>query len=381
MKKWLLFILLLPTIVGCSLLQTNYVALESTRTPLPTWTSTTTTTNTPTDTATPTSTTTSTLTATPTATATRTVTPTPVPTGLPSLYVDGPFIRRADTQQPVTLKGVAVVTFADRDGQGIADSTRRKLQLTAGWNMNLVRLSLDVQELTNRPQSIADLSNLVDWLGKNGMYAILDPHVIGNKMPALPNARVATAMGRLAAAMRNKTNVLCGLWNEPANVTWGEWQPLAVQIAAAIRQAKPDCILVVAGTQWATDLIYLQTHTFPYKNVVYDVHDYWLPNAYPRPRWKWAVGKMPIIFGEFGGGSSSVQNLCPWQSKCDTDYMRQVIDIVNANSPFLHYTAWRIEAGAGDGLFYGQGQLNTRGQLIFQDLTANPPTNMTGHSD
>src|SRR5512142_1139778 len=66
----------------------------------------------------------------------------PSPT-LPALYVDGAYIKRSDTHQPVWLKGVNVEEFRQSSRRTFADlyaTHGLKAVTTQGWGINLLRI-------------------------------------------------------------------------------------------------------------------------------------------------------------------------------------------------------------------------------------------------
>ncbi len=295
--------------------------------------------------------------------------PTPL-SSLPSLYVDGPYIRRSDTKDIVYLKGVAVTTFEWSTSP--YKDTIKLLSIAQPWNINVLRLGMAV---VTTPQYLDQLDKVIDWCERHGIYVILDPHALKhNQEPALPDDDVVSLMGTLAGRYAGKPNVLYGLWNEPGKVDWTDWWPWAIKISEAIRSANPQSILVVSGTQWSRDFRYLELHPFPYQNVIYDVHDYAWTGEDIRPWWIWMVGKFPIVLGEFGGTQASNQFLCPYQSSCDLQYMEDTLNIVNDYPGLLHYTAFEMEPSDG-GLTTKSGDPTERGKLIISDLSLHPPTN------
>ncbi|MBM3283580.1 twin-arginine translocation signal domain-containing protein [Candidatus Gottesmanbacteria bacterium] len=317
---------------------------------------------------------------TPTAVWTPTPTETEVPRPLPELYVDGPYLKRRNTGGPVLLKGVNMTTF-DWSWNPTVD-TKKLIMKAKSWGANFVRLGIDV--VTTPQLFMSNLDEVVDWCDAQGIYVYLNPFRIenypGSQQPDLPNEQVLTFMRDVAARYKNKTNIIYGLYNEPGGVTWEEWWPWAINISTAIRGSNPKAILAVPGTAWSRDFRYLQTHPFPFDNVIYDVHDYSWPGQDIRPWWTWMVqNHLPIIVGEFGGGQPGNQDVCPYQSPCDIDYMRDTLAIVSGNPNQLQYAAWQMEPVEG-GLTLPSGELTNRGELIKSDLATYPPTLFRGTS-
>lgn len=297
--------------------------------------------------------------------------------------MDGPFLRRNDTRQAVQLKGVNV---AEKRW------TEASLTLARSWGVNIFRLILDVRSIREDAALRARLSDTVRRSGELGMYVLFDPHTIGGVEDfALPTDEVVDAMRLLAREYRDAPHVLFGIWNEPhpdarpdlygstPEQQWREWMSVAVRIAQAIRDERPDAILVVSGGRaWSRDFRYYQTNPFPFSGIAFDVHDYGpAPN---RDWWSWAIGRYPIILGEFGGiGYYDAKR--PFNGPDDVAYFRDAIRLVNANPQRMHYIAHHF-GGCYRGLDRDTCLLmsqrdNTpspRGQVVYDDLRTIPPT-------
>jgi len=346
-------------------------------------------------TVTPTQTPTTTLTPTPTRTptSTPTLTPTPLPP-LPALYIDGPYIKRSDTRQAVWLKGVNTATlWGDnvRTFNYMYNSSGLKKVVTEKWGINLVRVAIDPAFIDSL---LPEIDKLISFADENGMYCILTPfpsdrkydpsRVRGDDQLPVPDTLVEEVMGRLADHHKDKGNVLYGLWNEPHpedirglwndyNKAWQVWLDAGTKVAKAIRAKHPKSILVVPGGRyWARDLTYYRDHPFPFDNVIYDIHDYKsnIPE-YKRELWTWAIGKYPVLIGEFGGACCPDRDP-PVESDFDINYMRDVLQIANQNPGLVHYTMWYLGTWIG-GVFDSKFNLTRRGKLLQEDLAKYPP--------
>jgi len=314
------------------------------------------------------------------------LTPTP-PQQLPALYVDGPFLKRADTQAPVWLKGVNVEEFRQRNPHTLSDlySTQGlSLIIRDKWGINLLRVAIDPEmvEATSR-----ELDALVTFANENQMYVILTPFASAinparneRRLP-IPDDLVTVAMGNLADKFRDRTNVLYGLWNEPHpedSVSgigyakeWQLWMEAGMKVAQAIRSKNPKAILVVpGGTKWGRDLTFYKDHPFPFENIIYDAHDYSAAPDYHyrREMWTWAIGKYPILIGEFGGNPIN-----PFDP-ASLDYMRDTIRIVNQNPSMVHYAVYALTDDGAWGIFTRGLSRMPKGTLLLDDLAKYPPT-------
>jgi Cellulase (glycosyl hydrolase family 5) len=320
------------------------------------------------------------------ATSTATLSSPPPLRQLPTLYVDGPYVKRSDTNAPVWLKGVNVEEFRQPNPHTFSDLYNvQGLAIVMGqaWGINLLRVAVDPESVET---ATSEYEALIDFAQEHGMYVILTPFASAvnpfrddERLP-VPDELVATAMSYLAARFKDRTNVLFGLWNEPHpdsipsisyEKQWQTWMDAGIKVASAIRSSHPGSILVVpGGNKWARDMTYYQNHPFPFDNVIYDVHDYW---AYPgyhytRAMWTWAIAKYPLLIGEFGGDPTNPTDYA------DIDYMQETFRIVNANSGLVHYTVYALTADGVWGIFNRHLSNMPKGNALRFDLSVYPPT-------
>lgn len=305
---------------------------------------------------------------------------------LPALYVDGAYLKRSDTHQPVWLKGLDVEEFRQgthhtlRDlyaAQGLGTITVQK------WGVNLLRITVD-PELVQATSSQIDKA--IAFAEENGMYVILVPAasavnpIRSEQRMKVPDDLVTSAMGYLAGRFKDRTNVLYEIWNEPHpdsipsagyDGQWQIWMQAGIKVAQAIRSRNPQVILVVpGGTKWARDLTYYKDHPFPFAGVVYDVHDYAAaPDyGYSREMWTWAIGKYPIMIGEFGGNPINPAD------PGSIPYMEETIQIVNQNPGLVHYAMYVLSDDGAWGIFTPRLQRMPKGNLLLDDVRRYAPT-------
>jgi hypothetical protein len=300
---------------------------------------------------------------------------------LPRLIVDGALLERADTGEPVQLKGVALYAPERRPGESICAFVSRNLEANErlGIRSNLVRLSFDVYDLV--PE---DIAGAADYLAGRGIYLVLTPHnVVDGRWQELPNDRVVETMGRLAGALAEKSNVIYGLWNEPGEIApgraagWRDWSPWIQRIGGAILeqlQGHAPPLFLVPGLRWARDLRGADI-PLPASSYLVDVHDYrWTRGEDVRAWWTSMLGRVPVLISELAGYIPAQPDRVPYQSAEDIRYMRETLDTI-VNNPLyrgmVHYTTWRGE-DTGDGLRTADGRLTPRGALIREDLEKYP---------
>jgi hypothetical protein len=328
----------------------------------------------------------------PTSTPAATLTPMPMPVQvLPALYVDGPYIRRSDTRSPVWLKGMNIEEFRQRDPHTLADlydAQGLSVVVRQKWGINLLRVAVDPESIGS---TMDEIGNLIAFAQANGMYVILTPFASAvnpsrdDEHLPVPDELVATAMGILADKFKDRTNVLYGLWNEPHpdsipslgyQQQWQVWMQAGTKVAQSIRSKNPKALLVVpGGDKWARDLTYYQDHPFPFDNVVYDAHDYW---AYPgyhytREMWAWAIGKYPLLIGEFGGDPTNPAD------KTSAGYMQETYRIVDEYPSMVHYAVYALTNDGVWGIFTRSLANMPKGNVLRIDLSLYPPTRFVNH--
>jgi hypothetical protein len=297
--------------------------------------------------------------------------------GLPELVTSGNRILRADTMQPVLLRGVnrsGLEYSRPGDGgflaaAGLSEDEIR--EIVQHWRSNIIRLPFN-QDWTlhgrgshSAEEYLGSIDQVIWWASALGAYTILDLQwldadtVYGrtkgrdggrsdNHVPPTPNAESIMLWQTLAKRYRDEPAVLFDLLNEPHDPldddflpvhligTKGEviesdesfigpeeWLPWAERLVAEIRAIRPTGIVMVGGVDWAFDLRRIQIAA---PNIVYSAHIY--SNRRAGTWWK-ALGRchaLPVFVGEWGG------------SDPDLDFGRRLIGEMQRLG--LGWTAW-----------------------------------------
>lgn len=117
---------------------------------------------------------------------------------------------------------------------------------------------------------------------------------------------------------------------------------------------------------------YYQNHPFPFDNIVYDVHDYdAAPDYhYSRNMWTWAIGKYPLIIGEFGGNPINAFD------PRSISYIKDTLQIADRNPELVHYAMYVLSDDGAWGLFKSITQRMPKANLLLGDLFRYPPTRL-----
>ena len=277
--------------------------------------------------------------------------------GLPALVTAGNRILRADQMSPVLLRGVnrSGLEYSEPNADGFLAAARitpdEIREIVADWHANIIRLPFNQDWCLNGRGTfsakayLASLDQVIAWAAELGAYTILDLQwldvetVFGttlnskqgrtaNHVPPTPDERTTTLWQTLADHYRGETAVIFDLLNEPHNVmeddphplnligtdgsvvpsnetrlTAEEWSKWATHLTAAIREIKPDGLIMVGGVDWGFDVSGVRVDA---PNIVYSTHIY---SNRRQKDWPRAIGRyreIPIFVGEWGG---TVQDL------------------------------------------------------------------------
>jgi aryl-phospho-beta-D-glucosidase BglC (GH1 family) len=268
--------------------------------------------------------------------------------GLPRLTTLDNRIARADTGTTVLLRGLnrSGLEYADPDEQGFLSSaaiSRSEIRvIVQEWGANIIRLPFNQDwVLRGRGSWGADayrraLDQVIQWASGYGAYTLLDLQWLDadrayggprNFVAPLPDIQSIELWSLLAARYRGEPAVLYDIFNEPHDrlpddpyplnredgttyparrkrVTMAEWQPWARTLIAAIREANPDSLIFVSGTDWGYNL---RGMPMDIPRLVYSTH------VYPSKGGDWPgafghlAAKVPVFAGEWGGADSDLK--------------------------------------------------------------------------
>ena len=297
--------------------------------------------------------------------------------GLPALMTTGNRILRADQMRPVLLRGInrSGFEYSEPGAEGFLAAARitqdEIREIVQGWRANIIRLPFNQDWCLNgRGAFSADaylnsLDRVIAWAAEVEAYTILDLQWLdtetiygttenpvqgrtANHVSPAPNVDTLTLWRTLAARYRDEPAVIFDILNEPHDVladdphplnlagldgevtasdetrlTARQWSRWASLLTAAIREIKPDGLIMVSGIDWAFDLSGVQVNA---PNIVYSTHIY--SNRRKRD-WKKALGRyrdIPIFVGEWGGTDE------------DLDFGTELVSVMSDRG--LGWAAW-----------------------------------------
>jgi len=127
--------------------------------------------------------------------------------------------------------------------------------LATDWRADVVRLSMYVQEdgYETNPRAFTDLVHtLIEQVSAQGMYVIVDWHMLTPGDPNYNLTRARTFFTEIAQRHAARPNILYEVANEPNGVSWGAIKSYAEQIIPVIRAQDPDGIVLVGTRAWSS---------------------------------------------------------------------------------------------------------------------------------
>ena len=310
------------------------------------------------------------------------------------LHTEGNLILDA-TGHPVVLRGVNRIGLqTPGTSPPITDA---EVGQAKAWGANVMRVL--VGEAWTDPQCpnqyiptyLDDVDAVVHSLTSRGMVALLDLHAVTRVACGTNDAwRMADAPGsidfwqKVAARYKDNPLVAFDLYNEPHDITNGEWRNGGAmvdwslgtqvhwmaagmqQLVDAVRATGATNLVAVSANGWAADpSAILKDGALQGTNIVYAAHAYTCPHANDTlcmanpankqadltPLWSTVAQNYPVMITEFG-----------WPNPRDGTYNASVIRLAQSRTP-----KWGWIAFAWDGT-------KDNGFILLHDLTTYEPS-------
>lgn len=146
------------------------------------------------------------------------------------------------------------------------------------WNCQIWRPALYVQAYIGNPVLKDKVIDSINACIDDGMYILVDWHVLGDKDPLLYAVDAEAFFEEIASKYGDKANIIYEICNEPngQNVTWKDnIKPYAERIIKTIRKYDPDNVIVVGTPNWSGDVMSpAKDPIVGQKNIMYTVHFY-----------------------------------------------------------------------------------------------------------
>jgi endoglucanase len=127
--------------------------------------------------------------------------------------------------------------------------------LANDWRADVLRIALYVQEggyATDPRRFTALVQSIIDKVSARGLYAIVDWHVLDPGDPSYNLARAKTFFREIAAANRDRPNILYEVANEPNGVTWPQTKAYHERIIPVIRAIDPQGVVLLGTRGWSS---------------------------------------------------------------------------------------------------------------------------------
>ncbi len=152
--------------------------------------------------------------------------------------------------------------------------------LREDWNCQIFRTALYLGEggfINNGSLKFLVFESIESCI-KNGMYVLVDWHVLSDKDPMLYKNRAVEFFSEIAEKYGSYPNIIYEICNEPngRNVTWdNNIKPYAEEVIATIRKYDPDNIIIVGTPNWSQDVdVAAKNPITEQKNIMYTLHFY-----------------------------------------------------------------------------------------------------------
>ncbi|MBK9989528.1 MAG: glycoside hydrolase family 5 protein [Verrucomicrobia bacterium] len=176
--------------------------------------------------------------------------------------------------QPVVLRGIST---HDLKWFGRFVNRESIRSLAQDWNVTVLRCAVYLTTYLPNRELEQRIDLIVSACEENGIYCIIDWHVLSERNPQTTEAEARTFFARKAAQYRTKPHVLYEICNEPngTEVTWREnVKPYAEAIIPVIRERAPDSLIIVGTPTWSQDVDIAAQEPLAFENIVYAMHFY-----------------------------------------------------------------------------------------------------------
>lgn len=146
------------------------------------------------------------------------------------------------------------------------------------WNCQIWRPALYTQAYIGNPVLKQKVIDSIEACLQNGMYVLVDWHVLGDKDPLLYADQAAEFFDEISKKYGQYPNIIYEICNEPngEEVTWEEnIKPYAERIINVIRKNDPDNVIIVGTPHWSGNVLPAAKNPVTgQKNIMYTIHFY-----------------------------------------------------------------------------------------------------------
>ncbi len=155
-------------------------------------------------------------------------------------------------------------------------------ELKTKWNCNVIRLAMYTAEYGgyctggNRENLKRLINNGVSYATNNGMYAIIDWHILSDGNPNTHINEAKSFFAEMANKYKNNSHVIYEICNEPnGGTSWSQIKSYAETIIGVIRQYDGDAVVIVGTPTWSQEVDKAVANPITkYSNIMYAFHFY-----------------------------------------------------------------------------------------------------------
>jgi Cellulase (glycosyl hydrolase family 5) len=230
----------------------------------------------------------------------------------------------------VNAKGYAVQLKGFATMGAYPDVTKEQIvRFRSDWHITVLRLPLLTSDC-NCPRAIcwtigniainatnaayiAAADSIIKWCRDNKIYVMLDGWHEGGQGNTSGNFKsTVAAWSLLAERYKNQDHIIWEIFNEPHNVNWTTWVPMAQQLIDTIRSKNPVCKVIVAGTANWDQQADVNTLKIARDKIIYSWHPYsGIYGSDNATTWEsrfgfiMTSGLAPVMNTEWGGGNTA----------------------------------------------------------------------------
>ncbi|MEM9368415.1 MAG: glycoside hydrolase family 5 protein [Planctomycetota bacterium] len=279
----------------------------------------------------------------------------------------------------------------------------------AEWGAKIVRLQIHPNVWrVDKTKAMQLIDQSVKWIGKHGMYVLLDFHSIGfvptgsfddrgrgeDQLKTTEEEMTDFWVQLAKQFVDNDVVAFYELFNEPvigrgrlqgtrseifgARVEWLKWRAMQERIVDAIREVDDHTPIICSGLDYTFDLSHVQDDPVRRDNIVYAVHIY--PDR-TRSKWDWyenfvkTAELYPVFCTEWGFVADLRHRYGLFGFEIiyghDGAFRKEIIECLESHG--ISWTAWRFSVGqVGPNLLQNWSYTPTESGVFVRDqLQAN----------
>lgn len=216
---------------------------------------------------------------------------------------------------PMQLRGVSLFWL-----QWHEDNIQRSAiaYMAREMGATVVRIPVPAMEYAKAPATWdATMRNVVSWARSEGIYALIDWHVVDD-----PNVYLDPALefwDRTSRYFAGDPHVIYEISNEPTGAGWDSIKSYATQVIRTIRRHDSTTIVVVGTPEWsrwtkfaaADPLVLLDGKGDTVRNLMYTYHGYAASHGMADDL-KGVLQKVPVFATEWSASEASGDGRCDW---------------------------------------------------------------------